>query len=200
MNIDGVDLAGASLPPRGEAVNILIVCTGNICRSPAAELILRSFALPGVHVESAGTEAIVGSGIDEPMRRLLDGDGIDAAEFRARQFTAEMVERSDIVLAAAKEHRRTILREVPSALRRTFTLLELADLTELAERDGPLVSLDRASRLTQLARLRGERRPDAVDDVADPYRRSDVHYREAYLAVADVLRGPISRLIASFSG
>lgn len=184
----------------GGRTDVLIVCTGNICRSPVAELILRSLALPGVNVESAGTEAMVGSGIDGPVRHALDNDGIDATGFLARQLSRAMVEHSDLILAATRSHRSTILREVPSALRRTFTLLELADLTQLAERDGPLKPLGRTTRLGQLARLRGMRPPDAIDDIPDPYLRSDAHHREAYQTISEALRGPISRLLASFSG
>lgn len=175
-----------------------MVCTGNICRSPAAELILGSLALPGVHVESAGTSAQVGEKVDDSMRQMLETDGISVQDFRARQLSSAIIQHSDIILTATSAHRSIVLREVPGALRRTFTLRELADLTELAERDGPLEPVKRSLRITQLARLRSVRGRDAFDDIDDPYRLSDPHYLQAYQTISDIVRGPIARLLASF--
>lgn len=179
--------------------SVLFVCTGNMCRSPAAELILQSLAIPGVHAESAGTEAVVGARVDEAMSGFLEVDGIEASDFRARQFTATMAARHDIIVTASSAHRRVVLREAPSALRRTFTLREIADLTELAEFEGPLEPFTRSSRLASLIRLRASRLPEAVDDVMDPYLLSEVHYRRAYEVVSGAVRGPLARLLASFT-
>lgn len=74
------------------------------------------------------------------IRVFLEGDGIETSDFRARQCTTAMVARSDIIVTAASEHRSVVLRKAPSALRRTFTVCELADLIELAERGRPLES------------------------------------------------------------
>lgn len=179
---------------------VLFVCTGNICRSPVAELILQSLAIPGVHAESAGTEALVGARVDATMSGFLEGEGIEASDFRARQFTATMVAGHDIIVTATSEHRSVVLREAPSALRHTFTLREIADLVGLAESEGPLEPLTRSSRLASLMRLRASRPPDAVDDVMDPYLLNEVHYRRAYEIVSGAVRGPLARLLASLTG
>lgn len=179
---------------------VLFVCTGNICRSPVAELILQSLAIPGVRAESAGTEAVVDARIDTSMRDYLDSEGIDSSDFRARQLTPTLVARSDITVTASREHRTAVLREVPSALRRTFTLMELAALTELAESEGKLEPLTRSSRIDSLSRLRGTRQPDVSDDVIDPYLLSEAHYRRAYETVSGAVRGPLARLLGSFVG
>lgn len=179
--------------------SVLVVCTGNVCRSPVAERILEGLGLPGVHAASAGTEAAVGSPIDAPLRQLLEEDGISAAGFHARQLTTAMIRDSDLILAATQDHRDAVLREAPGALRRTFTLLEIADLIELAERDGPLGPMDRMSRLSTLASLRGARHAEAHDDIPDPHLRSRAHHLQAYRTIARAARGPIRRLLASFA-
>lgn len=199
MSSGALGSLGEKLDSQYVETDVLFVCTGNICRSPVADLILRSLAIPGVHTQSAGTETVVGAEIDGAMRNLLKGDGIDVAGFRARQFTADLAERSDIILTATSKHRGTVLREAPSALRRTFTVRELADLIELAELEGPLEPLARSSRLASLTRLRVSRQPEALDDVMDPYRLSESHYRRAYEVVSSAVRGPIARLLASFT-
>ncbi len=176
-----------------------MVCTGNICRSPAAELVLASLALPNVRAESAGTSALVGEELNAPMRQILENDGIPTQDFRARQLTTTIIQHSDLILTATSAHRSVVLREVPGALRRTFTLREVADLTELAERDGPLEPRERSMQLSLLARLRSARSRDAQDDIDDPYSLSDAHYLQAYQTISDTVRGPIARLLTSFS-
>ncbi len=200
MYTDNPNLNSTNHAESSAGTSVLMVCTGNICRSPAAELILGSLALPGVHVESAGTSAQVGEKVDDSMRQMLETDGISVQDFRARQLSSAIIQHSDIILTATSAHRSIVLREVPGALRRTFTLRELADLTELAERDGPLEPVKRSLRITQLARLRSVRGRDAFDDIDDPYRLSDPHYLQAYQTISDIVRGPIARLLASFSG
>ncbi|MFT3945115.1 MAG: hypothetical protein QM705_15010 [Ancrocorticia sp.] len=198
MYSDNPDVNNANTAASPAETNVLFVCTGNICRSPVGELVLNSLALPGVHARSAGTSALVGEEIDPSMRQMLEQDGIPAQHFRARQLSAAIIQHSDIIVTAAGEHRGVVLREAPGALRRTFTLRELADLTELAEQNGPIEPLERKARLAQLVRLRSLRSPDALNDIEDPYRLSDVHYREAYQTISESVRGPLARLLTSF--
>lgn len=199
MSISGLAPSAEGSAPRARGASVLFVCTGNICRSPAGALVLNSVGICGVESHSAGTEAVVGSDINKPMARLLEGDGIDASEFRAQQLNAALIERSDLIVTATRDHRRAVLREAPGALRRTFTLRELAGLIELTEREGPLDALDLGTRLTQLAGLRGDRHPDSEDDIADPFGLSDESYLRAYQLISKAVRGPIARLLESSS-
>ena len=93
----------------------LFVCTGNICRSPAAERLLRRdldrtvggiAGLSGVHVSSAGTGALVGEPITPPMAQLVAGAGGDVERFSARQLTASIVRGADLVITMTSAHRR----------------------------------------------------------------------------------------------
>ncbi|MBK9697988.1 MAG: hypothetical protein IPO80_11610 [Propionibacteriaceae bacterium] len=72
--------------PRGagpEAVRVLMVCTGNICRSPAAQLLLGSSLADAsdITVASAGTMALVGEPVSAPIGNLLLGRGVDPGAF-----------------------------------------------------------------------------------------------------------------------
>lgn len=171
---------------------ILAVCTGNICRSPAVERLLRAALGDTFTVSSAGTGALVGAPIDAPMARLLSADGVDPSGFEARQLTAELVHGADLVLALTREHRSAAVRLAPSALRKTFTLRELARLVSLANLDG--LPADPAARLTELlVRVKATRTQSEArltdrsadgDDVVDPYRGDDALFVESWHQLA----------------
>jgi protein-tyrosine phosphatase len=109
--------------------SVLVVCTGNVCRSPYIERRLRhELAGSGIEVSSAGTRALVGRDMDAGTRELLQHSGIYVEGFTARELTAELVSGADLVVAAAREHRAAAARLHPAAMRRTFTLRDLADL------------------------------------------------------------------------
>lgn len=156
---------------------ILVVCTGNVCRSPYIHLRLgHALADLGVEVASAGTGALVGRPVDPGSRALLDAAGVESDDFRARQLTAPIVREADLVLTAARAHRREVVQEVPSALRRTFTLKDFADLIEglgaadVAQADGESL----VARLADAAVARRHlvhARSDEDADIVDPFRR-----------------------------
>ncbi|MDI9891763.1 arsenate reductase/protein-tyrosine-phosphatase family protein [Microbacterium sp. IEGM 1404] len=187
---------------------ILTVCTGNICRSPVAELLLaRGLAgFPDVAVESAGTGALVGAGIPEPALRLLSADGVDGAGHHSRQLTPALVREADLVLAMAREHRRAVVELVPAATRRTFTVRELARVAEsLREEPGPRIEADDESARMRAAVLHaaGVRgmipQPDDPRDldVIDPYRQSDEVFRESFAQLTPAVASVIAFLSRS---
>ncbi len=113
------------------AGTVLVVCTGNVCRSPYIEGRLRAaIGGGGVEVSSAGTRALVNRPMDPGSRAQLAAVGGSGEGFRARQLTSELVEEADLILAAAREHRSAAARTHPSALRKAVTLRDLADLLE----------------------------------------------------------------------
>src|SRR6266511_914928 len=111
---------------------VLVVCTGNVCRSPIAEGLLRAaFAERMGHdapeVASAGTMGWTGSGADPNSIRAAAERGVDISDHLAREISDEDVARADLVVAVAPEHARALAAEAAS---RTFTLKELVRLLE----------------------------------------------------------------------
>lgn len=169
----------ASWAVHDDLLDVLVVCTGNVCRSPLVERMMQSgfdAIVPGaIRVHSAGTQALVGSPTTQEIAGLAEQMGIDMGDFRAQQLQMTQVQDADLVLALDRGHRATVVELVPQALRKTFTLRELARIL-------PQVPVERGawpqerwrSAVVWAARRRravaGE--PDA-DDVVDPYRQPD---------------------------
>jgi len=91
---------------------ILLVCTGNICRSPlAAAILFRALAdreLTGVEVSSAGTGAWDGAPASEGAYLVALERGLDLSGHRARLLTRELVENADLILTMARHHRARV--------------------------------------------------------------------------------------------
>lgn len=92
---------------------ITIVCSGNICRSPMAEVILRQLLADAgrddVLVTSGGLGGWhVGDGADPRAVRMLRDHGYDGAAHRARQFERHWFADHDLVLAADRGHLRAL--------------------------------------------------------------------------------------------
>ena len=141
---------------------VLVVCTANVCRSRAAEELLRD-ALAGAGVPavvtSAGVRAVDGAPACATMVRLLRERGLrlDEAE-GARRVTSELLEGQDLVLVPERVHRAALARLLPAGRVRTFTLLEAAALAEaLPERVGGDPSRERVrTQVAWMDRARGK--------------------------------------------
>jgi protein-tyrosine phosphatase len=190
----------------GAPARILVVCTGNVCRSPLAEALLRvRLAEHGVGpeqvlVESAGLRALAGDTMTPQAERELVGLGGVAGGFRSRQLLESMVRGADLVVTADRSHRSAVVQMVPKALRYTFTLRELERLMADADLSGlPSAPADRVRRLPQLASTRKGMAiapPAEDDDIDDPYHRTDDDYARttaqldpAVRALADAVAG-----------
>ena len=182
-----------------EPLRVLVVCTGNICRSPAVERLLaaglgaayqgRDAAgglAPAIEVGSAGTGALVGHPMADEMAALVRDLGVDPDGFQARQLAPGMVAQADLVLALTRRHRSAVVELVPAAVRRTFTLRELARLVQDVDPASlPGANATTADRLRALVPLAAGRRGlsahrPADDDVVDPYRGDAALYRKAF--------------------
>lgn len=93
---------------------VLIVCMGNICRSPVAEALLKA-RLPHLTIESAGLGALVDQGVDSTARTLAEEDGLTVSEHKARLVTEDMILRADLVLVMSEGQRQAVSKLVPSA-------------------------------------------------------------------------------------
>lgn len=100
---------------------LLVVCTGNICRSPVAAALLRA-RLPSLAIESAGLGALVGQGIEPTARELAEKQGLDVGSHRARQVTQEMIQWADLVLVMSEKQRLAIAEIHPASMGKVFLL------------------------------------------------------------------------------
>jgi protein-tyrosine phosphatase len=174
---------------------VLCVCTGNICRSPAAARMLAARLGPSVAVGSAGFRALIGRPISRPMADRLEAAGFDSADFAARQLLTSMIRSADLVITMTRRQRAEIGRLAPPVAGRTFTLLEFARLVGgLAPDDLP--EADPAERLMAAIRVAGLLRRPVIgrEDVADPFGRPARAYDRAFdaidratLAIADLV-------------
>ena len=189
-------------PTRPRPTHVLVVCTGNICRSPAVERLLATelSAWPQVSVASAGVGAVVGAPISEPMAALLRAAGVSPDGFAARQLTEQLLREADLILALARGHRSRIVGLYPRAVQHTCTLRELA---RLAGRVDPaaLPAGTPGERLAALPPLAAAQRGMHVgatgeDDVVDPYGGNQSLYRRAF----DELRPAVMQIVRVVRG
>lgn len=174
--------------PNRSTFSILVVCTGNICRSPLGESLLRNelSRLP-VKVSSAGTHAMVGQSMHATVQEFADDFGLsDVVLHQAQQLTLGMLKESDLILAMDRGHRREIVEMLPRASRHTFTLREFARLADQVSKEDITLrsghsSLELLRRATEsVAQLRGTL-PLLDDpsqaDVVDPYGKDRATYK-----------------------
>ena len=111
------------------SVNVLMVCTGNTCRSPMAEALFRKLAAErlavrvdeledrGVQVRSAGTFGGSGAGASPEAVEVMRRYGLDISGHRSQALTADLVRQADHVLTMTTSHLRTVVQMVPEAER-----------------------------------------------------------------------------------
>ena len=152
---------------------VLVVCTGNVCRSPIAEGLLRAAFVERLgdgapEVTSAGTMGWEGSGADPNSIAAAAERGVDISGHVARALSTAGLASADLVLAMSSEHALAVVRGAPEAASSTFTLKELVRLLEALPE--PAAGQDLRARLAAADALRTggfEGNPHDLD-VADP--------------------------------
>lgn len=151
----------------GLPFSVLVVCTGNSCRSPMAQRMLAGM-LEGTpaFVSSAGTDAPVGSPATMQAVVVMREAGLDLTRHRAQQLVPAMVEAADLVLVMDQYHRQRVLAMAPDAAGRTRLLLSFAGREEKVE--------DPIGLSIECYRLTREAMKPALEEVAAEVRQRAV--------------------------
>lgn len=101
--------------------SVLVVCVGNICRSPLGERALAA-RLDGVSVSSAGLGALVGAEADPDAARAAEELGISLDNHHARQWTGAIGAAHDLILVMEPDQRLSIVKAHPELSGKTFLM------------------------------------------------------------------------------
>lgn len=178
-------------------IDILVVCTGNTCRSPIAEAVLQAkLDTRGVAavVRSAGTLPWHGPA-SEGARTAAEEFGLDLSGHRSQRLTGALVADADLILGMTRSHVWTVVNHAPDAADRAFLVGELARLgRRIGVREPAEPVRDWAARVAALrpdSRVPGQ----AQDEVTDPAGEPVEVYRATLVRLDDQLER-VARLVA----
>lgn len=100
--------------------NILVVCDGNICRSPTVEFMLQ--ARSNKNVSSAGLVGLQGHDMDATARTVAEQHGLACPPHSGRKLTRELCQQADLLLVMEQRHRERIAQLAPEASGKTMLL------------------------------------------------------------------------------
>lgn len=185
-------------------IDILSVCSGNVCRSALAELLLAvDLADLPVHPLSAGTVAVPGAAMPAEAQQVATLLGVrseSASAHRAQRLTTDLIESADLILVMERAHRSAVVGLAPAQTRATYTVREFARLSSTLTDDvlrdaadhGGLGDSDRLrGAIVAVAAQRGLTPPLSVpddDDVDDPYGRPLDAYKASAVQLVPALR------------
>lgn len=155
-------------------MNLLFVCTGNTCRSPMAEFIMKAMAgsqpcFAGMRIGSAGITAINGAPMASTAEQALAQMGIPFTAHSARRLTPALVTEADYIFALEANHLRQIERLCPADMPRAHTLKGFAaGIAGMPDKDGY--------------------------DIKDPYGQPLTVYNDVAQEIAHALKQLINRL------
>lgn len=182
---------GMSHAGRVGDASILFVCTGNVSRSTFMHLVFRELVtdagLRGITVQSGGLQAAVGAEPHPEVRSWLRSHSFEQAGFRARQLTPADISGAALVLTATRRQRDLVARMVPTAVTKSFTLLQLTRLLRDAEHDPTRYDSEIPALVRVAKRAHAQRglTPSAgvADDIEDPTGRNHAAFVTAFSSI-----------------
>lgn len=188
-------------------IRILFVCTGNTCRSPIAEAMLKHMAEERgleMDVQSAGVAAWGGTPMSQYAAAVLDEQDIgNHHDFRSAALDERRVQWADLILTLTTSHKRHVLQQFPSAHNKTFALKEYVSdpeeeqyqqLQSLAADIQLKLAMGQAPTEEELLQLAELQHRVPTTDVADPYGGSLEQYRITAAEIQAVLARLLDKL------
>ena len=146
-------------------MNILFVCTGNTCRSPMAEALMKELAKERglkIDVKSAGLYALDGQEASKEAIEVMKEEKIDISNHRANLLYRNLVEEAHLILTMSKSHKEQLLSKYGFLKGKIFTLKEYAYSKE--------------------------------EDIEDPFGRGIEAYREAKEEIKEAIKKVVDKL------
>lgn len=114
--------------------SVLVVCAGNICRSPTGEYLLKA-KLEGknIKVSSAGLTALEGKPADATAKQIAQANGINMDAHQGRQLTSQLIAQNSVILVMEQRHLNDLHSQYPEARGKTFLLGKWIDNTEIPD-------------------------------------------------------------------
>ncbi len=112
--------------------SVLVVCVGNVCRSPVGERLLAQ-ACPNLRIESAGINALTDDAANKEAADVAAENGVSVEGHIARQFTAEMAANFDLILVLEKGHMKVTAEQAPASTGKTMLFGQWIGQADIAD-------------------------------------------------------------------